>query len=160
MEHLQGGISYLVVLRRIGARPIFRSRLDFKLYLKILKGLKDKYQVRVFGFCLLEKMISLVVFSKGIEPATKFLNDVNARFEEFVRSTSREEPSIKIGRSRFIAIEYAEDLEACLNYIEQLPLREDGQRHHPDTYEWSSRVFRKMGFYNGLLDAIYEQKTL
>lgn len=159
MESLQGGISYLVVFRRLGAQPVFRSRLDFKLYLKILKGLKQKYGIKVFGFCLLEKMISLAIFSKGIEPATKFLTEVNDRFDEFVESTSREKPFMRIGRSRFIAIEYMEDLEACLNYIEELPLRED-EPCHPDTYEWSSRTFRKMGFYNGLLDAIYEPKAL
>ena len=37
MESLQGGISYLVVFRRLGAQPVFRSRLDFKLYLKMLR---------------------------------------------------------------------------------------------------------------------------
>ncbi len=158
MEQLQGGISYLVVLRRTGAQPIFRSRLDFKLYLKILKGLKEKYRVKLFGFCLLEKMISLVVFSSGIDPATKFLNDANSRFEEFVNSTARNAAPMRIGRSRFIAIEHSEDLEACLNYIEQLPLKEE-RACHPDTYEWSSRPFRKMGFYNGLLDAMHEQNV-
>lgn len=159
MENLHGGISYLVVFRRLGAQPVFRSRLDFKLYLKILKGLKQKHGIKLFGFCLLEKMISLAIFSPGIEPATKFLTEVNDRFDEFVQSTTRDRPFMRIGRSRFIAIEYMEDLEACLNYIEQLPLKEEVPMH-PDTYEWSSCAFRKMGFYNGLLDTIYEQKVL
>ncbi len=158
-ESLQGGISYLVVLRRLGAQPIFRSRLDFKLYLKILKSLKQKYGVKLFGFCLLEKMISLVIFSRGIEAATHFLTDVNDRFDEFTEVTSKNKSIGRLGRSRFIAIEYFEDLEACLNYVEQLPLREDAP-FHPDTYEWSSCTVRKMGFYNGLLDAIREQKAL
>jgi len=158
-ESLQGGISYLVVLRRLGSQSIFHSRLDFKLYLKIIKSLKQKYHIKLFGFCLLEKMISLVIFSEGIVPATRFLTDVNDRFDEFTTVTSKNKPLARLGRSRFIAIEHLEYLEACLNYIEQLPLR-DGGPSNPDTYEWSSRTFRKMGFYNGLLDAIYEQKAL
>lgn len=137
---LIGGHAYHVLNRGNGGATVFHKDGDYAAFLELLTAAKKKFQVNVFGICLMPNHFHLVV-----QPATEatlspfmqwWMTSHVRRYHQHYRSHGH----VWQGRFKSFPIQQDGHLLMALRYVLRNPVRA-GLVEHAMDWPWSSLRF-------------------
>lgn len=127
-----------VVQRGHNRQVVFRTRYDFQQYLSDLRELKEKFDIRVYAYCLMSNHVHLLLAPFGSASGMgRLMKALAARATR--RRNRREERTGTLweGRYKSSLVQADRYLLACCRYIELNSVRA-GIVRRPVDYPWSS----------------------
>ena len=142
---------YHVMTRGIRKKQTFVNDSDYLKYLKFLKKCKNKFQCKIYGWCLMPNHAHLIISSNNLSKAMHMLNFSYAQYFNYKYN--------EVGylwQNRFKSFVVSKDkyLLTLIAYVEYNPVRAR-MVSNPEDYRWSSYRARLLGNNTlGLLDQI------
>ena len=145
-----GGI-YHVTVRCNNQEFMFKDDEDFKLFLKILLIAKVIYGVSVFGYCLTNNHVHLIVGTPNEANLSRFMQYVNGNFAKAYNRKHGRTGRFWGGRFHSTVIESEEQFFNTLAYVE-LNMVRCGAVSHPGDWRWSSYHAHAYGANDTVID--------
>ena len=134
---LGDGCVYHVMNRRENEQAVFRHTHDYLAFLEMLLYAKDRYEVELFAFCLMQDHFHLLVRplkGQNLSHCMQWLQTSYARrFNDYYQA----EGPLWQGRYKSFLVEESQCLLTVMSYIEGHPLR-SGLVTTAEDYVWSS----------------------
>ncbi|MFU0825300.1 transposase [Clostridium sp.] len=134
---------YHIMARSISEVRLFRSNDDKNKFLSYLKKYKDMFSFHVYGFCLMDNHLHLLINSNGAD-ISKFMHNINQCYAQYYnRKYNR---TGHVFGDRFKSRIADTDLSVMLisAYIHNNPKDIKGFKQHVENYKYSS-----LGIYLG-----------
>jgi len=130
------GAVYHVILRGNAGQPIFFDDRDrYRLYL-LLQYVGEKFNCRIFGFCLMTNHIHLVVQTGDIS-LSRIMQNLSLRYTKWINFTQSRTGHVFQGRYKALLLDADRYLLQLVRYIHLNPVRA-GMVATLDEYPWSS----------------------
>jgi len=142
---------YHIVTRGNDRRKLFRRRDDYVRILEIIRLYVEKYQVRIFHYCLMPNHIHLLIQAIESADLPKFMQGILQVYANYFRMKYDSTGFLFQNRYRSILIEKESYLLDCARYIERNPLRAKICNDLKD-YSWSSYLFYAEGRENSIIE--------
>jgi putative transposase len=116
-------VVYHVINRGNGRQEVFRKEKDYEAFLKLMKEAKERYPVKLYGYCLMPNHFHMAVRPRKGEDLSKWMQWL---MTSHVRRYHRHyESSGHVWQGRFKSFMVQEDahLLMVLRYIEGNPVR-------------------------------------
>lgn len=141
---------YHIITRGNEKKVVFKDGGDFEEYMKLVLRYKDRYSCRVYGWCLMDNHVHMVVESKSL---SKFMHGLNLSYAKYFRYKYKGAGHLWQDRYKSFAIQKDEYLINCISYIEYNSVRAN-MVLRPEDYPWSSYKSRILGEKDKLLDQL------
>lgn len=69
-----------VIVQGINKSFIFNSPIDIKFYIKNMNELKEKYNVEIIAYCVMNNHIHFLIKSKTIKNLSNYMHSLNTRY--------------------------------------------------------------------------------
>ena len=127
-----------IVQRGHDRRPVFIQRQDYEYYLSNLVQAKEKFDVRLYAYCLMTSHVHLVVAPFG-NPAniSALMRTIAARQTRHVNRLEGRTGTLWEGRFKASLVDSDAYFLGCCRYVDLNPVRA-GITEDPVDYEWSS----------------------
>ena len=142
---------YHILTRGNDRRKVFQCQDDYVRILDIIRLYIEKYQVRIFHYCLMANHIHFLVQAIKSVDLPKFMQGVLQVYANYFRSKYDSIGFLFQNRYKSIHIEKESYLLECARYIERNPLRAKICDDLKD-YSWSSFLFYAEGKENGIIE--------
>jgi len=142
---------YHILTRGNDRRKVFQCQDDYVRILDIIRLYIEKYQVRIFHYCLMANHIHFLVQAIKSVDLPKFMQGVLQVYANYFRSKYDSIGFLFQNRYKSIHIEKESYLLECARYIERNPLRAKICDDLKD-YSWSSYLFYAEGKENGIIE--------
>ncbi len=129
----------------------FLVEKDFQEYLARLKTYKNKYDFKLYGYCLMPNHIHLLGQPKQAKDLSKFMQGINLSYTTYFNEKYTKVGHLWQGRFKSKVIVKDQYLLDCINYIELNPVRA-GIVNTPSEYPWSSYRERVLDSKSKMLD--------
>ena len=141
---LKDGVCYNIQSQGYQNRTLFKADADYERYIQLLKKYKLRYQVSIYGFCLLPTSVHLIVHPSEVVKLPLFMQGINQSYAMYFNMSYRK--TGKVWGQRYKSNLICDDfgLIEQLKMVEFLPVRISKVRS-PMQYSWSSCSFRVMG---------------
>lgn len=138
LRTLLRGYPHHIVQRGHDRNPVFNNDRDYLYYLANLNELRAKFDVCVYGFCLMTNHVHLLVepINAG-ESLSKLMKTLAGRQTRRVNRLKGRSGTLWEGRFKCSIVDNTAYLLACMRYIDLNPVRA-GMVAHPADYPWSS----------------------
>jgi REP element-mobilizing transposase RayT len=123
-------LLYHVIVRGNQRRRTFRSDDDYKAYLDRLEHYRDKFQLRIYAYCLMPNHLLL---EAGATPLAKFMQGLQQSYTQYFNRRYRKVGHLFQGRYKAIICDKDKYLLALLRYIHLNPVRA-GLAKRPQDY--------------------------
>lgn len=130
------GAFYHVLTRGNRKQEIFRDKLDYSKYLRILTDYKDRYPFLLYGYVLMPNHVHLLI-ETGAIPLSKILQGINQRYTMYFNWRYETVGHLFQGRYKAILCDKMEYLLNLIKYIHNNPVRA-GLVEEEGEYPWSS----------------------
>lgn len=127
---------YHVVLRSVNQHIIFEEDSDYQKYLYILSDCKDKYDIDILAYCLMDNHIHLLIYSP-LQNISRFFQSLGTRFARWYNDKYERYGHLFQERFHSNVIESDSHYFAALVYIHNNPVKA-GICRFPSEYRWSS----------------------
>lgn len=130
------GACYHVMNRGAGKENIFHGTKYYKLFLKILSEVHDKYQINIHAYCLMPNHYHVLIDTPlgNLSQAMKYLNGVYV--QQYNKLQKTDGPLFR-GRFKSVLVDADEHLLTVSRYIHLNPVVA-GIVNFPAQYQWSS----------------------
>lgn len=142
---------YHLINRGNQKQNIFLENSDFEKYLQLLAHYKRKYEVKLFGYCLMPNHVHMVVVLKQASELAKFMQGLTQTYTFWFNQKYNKNGHIWQGRFKSMVIQDDVYFLECVYYIEANPVRA-ALASSPADYLWSSYRDRVFGNKNKILD--------
>lgn len=142
---------YHILTRGNDRRKIFQCQDDYVRMLDIIRLYIEKYQVRIFHYCLMPNHMHFLVQAIKSVDLSKFMQGVLQVYANYFRNKYESIGFLFQNRYKSIHIEKESYLLECARYIERNPLRAkicDDLKEH----SWSSYLFYAEGKENRIIE--------
>lgn len=141
---LKDGVCYYIQSQGYQSRTIFKADSDYERYIQLLKKNKLRYQISIYGYCLLPTEVHLIVHPRDAGKLPIFMQGINQSYAMSFNMSHRRVG--KVWGQRYKSNVICDDcaLIEKLKMVEFLPVRTNKVRF-PMQYSWSSCSFRVMG---------------
>jgi len=143
-------VCYHIITRGNQKQTIFADEEDFRIYLKFLSKYKEKYRMKLYGWCLMNNHVHMVVESDML---SKAMHGINLSYAQYFKYKYKRIGHFWQDRYKSFVIQKNEYLINCISYVEYNPARARIVLK-PEDYMWSSYRARILGDNNRLLDEI------
>ncbi|MCR5503847.1 MAG: transposase [Lachnospiraceae bacterium] len=127
---------YHIVLRSVNQHIIFEEDSDYRKFLYLLSDCKDKYDIKVYAYCLMDNHIHLLLNSPP-DRLSSFFQSLGTRFVRWYNSKYSRTGYLFQDRFYSTVIESDRAFLAALIYIHNNPVKANICRY-PSEYHWSS----------------------
>lgn len=127
---------YHVTSRGDNKEPIFFSDDDKIRYLDSLKIVKEKFQIEIYAYCLMDNHTHLIIDSKG-QDISKIMQSINLRHTIYINRVYNRSGHLFGGRFWSEIIDNDKYLLECTRYTHDNPVRA-GITKTTKEYKWSS----------------------
>ncbi len=141
---------YHVITRGNQRQTIFKEQDDFNIYLELLYRYKKRYNSKIYGFCLMNNHVHLVMESDKL---SKAMHGINLSYAQYFKYKYRTIGHFWQDRYKSFVIQRDRYIINCITYIEYNPVRAEIVSR-PEDYPWSSYTARILGKSNKLLDSV------
>ena len=141
---------YHVITRSNQRQTIFKEQDDFNIYLELLYRYKKRYNSKIYGFCLMNNHVHLVMESDKL---SKAMHGINLSYAQYFKYKYRTTGHFWQDRYKSFVIQRDRYIINCITYIEYNPVRAEIVSR-PEEYPWSSYTARILGKNNKLLDSV------
>lgn len=130
------GVPYHVTQRGSGARRVFFSELDFRLYLRLLRHYAQKHELSVWAYCLMPNHVHLVCVPGRPDSLSRALGRTHADYARHINI--RQQGCGHLWQARFFSCPLdGAHLWRAMVYVERNPVRA-GICGQAWDYRWSS----------------------
>lgn len=132
---------------------IFPNNSFIEKYVELLKNEKDKFDVTLLGYCVMNNHVHLLLYSKDISQISSYMRNINFKFAMYYNKYQNRIGYVFRGRFSHESINTERYLYNCLAYIHMNPVKA-GMVNKPEEYLYSS--------YNDFIkkDGIVDSKVL
>ncbi len=130
------GACYHVVLQGNNNRDIFLTTQDRRAFLTLLKGYKERYELKVYAYCLMNSFTHLLI-ETGRPNLSKVMQGFNTAYTKYFNSQHGTIGHVFQGRYKALLVDKENFLMEVTRYIHLAPVRE-GLKEKPWRYQWSS----------------------
>lgn len=130
-------LIYHVLNRGNNRQVVFIEDQDYSHYLKILKRYKEKFQFKVFAYCLMTNHIHLLIQTSPKGTISEIMKAITIAHTRRYHQKYQTSGHIWQGRFKSPIVSEDEYLLTLMRYIEQNPVRA-GIVDHPKKYPFSS----------------------
>lgn len=127
---------YHVVIRSVNQQIIFEENADYQKFLFILSDCKEKYDVDIYAYCLMDNHIHLLLYSSP-DDLSKFFDSLGTRFVRWYNVKYKRSGHLFQDRFHSFPIEDESYYLATLCYIHNNPVAAR-VCIAPSEYRWSS----------------------
>ena len=146
------GLAYHIINRGNNRQDIFKGADDLDVYLKVIKRFKEKYSFKLYGYCLMDNHVHLIMEPTRPNTLSKIIQSITLSHIRLYHSKYKSSGHLWQGRFKNSIIQTDEYLLQCLKYIELNPVKANIVSS-PGDYRWSSYGFHAFGQnVNKLLD--------
>jgi putative transposase len=145
------GAFYHVLTPGNRKQEIFRDKLDYSKYLRILADYKSRYPFLLYGYVLMPNHVHLLI-ETGAIPLSKILQGINQRYTMYFNWRYETVGHLFQGRYKAILCDKEEYLLNLIKYIHQNPVRA-GLVEEAGEYPWSSHRALLKPKENAIVDA-------
>ena len=144
-------VCYHVITRCNQQQAVFKDTSDFRMYMKFLSKYKKRYKFKLYGWCLMENHVHLLLKSDKL---IKAMHGISLSYAQYFQNKYSRIGHFWQDRYKSFVIQEDEYLVNCISYIEYNPLRANLVLR-PENYPWSSYGARVLGKRSKrLLDSI------
>jgi len=133
------GAFYHVITRGNQKQKIFKDPLDYRKFLEILIGYKQRYHFHLFAYILMSNHVHLLIETSDI-PLSKIFQGVNQRYTMYYNRRYKTVGHLFQGRYKAILCNRDRYLLALIKYIHYNPLRAK-IAESLDQYPWRHRAY-------------------
>ncbi len=131
-----------ILQRGHNGQDVFKEEDDYLKYLKDLRELKEKLNVKVYGWCLLPNQVHLLVDPRSNpDMLSELMKALAARTTRYRNRKDKRSGTLWESRYRSSVIQRGPWTLACLRYLEKLPVLL-GLAHAPARFPWTSFTMR------------------
>lgn len=141
-------VCYHIITRGNQKQAIFRDKDDYETYMGFVSKYKQKYGFKLYGWCLMNNHIHMVIESGLL---AKAMHGINLSYAQYFSYKYKAVGHFWQDRYKSYPIQKDSYLINCISYIEYNPVRAQIALR-PEDHEWSSYRARILGGKNHLLD--------
>jgi len=149
---LKNNSCYYIQSQGRRRQKIFRVSLDYEQYLKFLKKYKLRFQVRVYGYCLIPATVYLIVRPGDSNKLSLFMQGINQSYALYFNRRYKREGKVWGQRYKSTLISGDGDLFKYIKLVEFIPVKVKWS-YSPVEYPWSSCSGRVLGS-DGIVDSM------
>lgn len=144
---------YHIMCRCISEVLLFRDDNDKNYYLDLLKKYKEKYQCKLFAYCLMDTHLHLHLDPQGFD-LSKFMHSINVSYVIYYNLKYKRHGHLFQGRYESRVVSSDSYNLAVSAYIHNNPKDVEGYRDRVHEYPFSSMTFYtgRRKDYRGLVD--------
>jgi len=131
-----------VITQGIDKRYIFDSPIDMKYYIKSMHELKNKYNINVIAYCIMNNHAHILIKCEIINDLSKYMHDLNTRYGCYYNKKYRRVGYVFRDRYKAEGIYSEHHLYKCMKYIYDNPVKA-GICNKPEEYLYSN--YKPMG---------------
>ncbi|MBZ9688809.1 transposase [Clostridium estertheticum] len=132
-----------IMCKSISEVDLFRSSEDKEKYLSLVKKYKKLYNVKIYGYCLMDNHAHLLVDANGAD-ISKVMHGINFSYAMYFNKKHEREGHLFKDRFKSIIIDNDQYLKTVSLYIHNNPTDICGFKDCPEKYAFSS-----LGIYIG-----------
>lgn len=141
---LKDGVCYYIRSQGYLSQTIFKIGPDFERYIQLLKKYKLRYQVSIYGYCILPTEVHLIAHPSDSGKLSLFMQGINQSYAMYFNMHYRRTGKVWGQRYKSHLIYNDHGLIEHIKMIEFLPVQIN-KSNSPMRYPWSSCSFRVMG---------------
>lgn len=134
-------VCYHVITRGNQQQSVFKEKADFEKYMKILRKYKDRYKFKIYGWCLMENHVHLLIAAGKL---SKTMHGINLSYAKYFQEKYETIGHFWQDRYKSYVVQKDAYLINCITYIELNPVRANLVAR-PEDYPWSSYRARILG---------------
>jgi len=127
---------YHIILRSVNQHIIFEEDADYQKFLYILSDCKNKYDIDIFAYCLMDNHIHLLLHSTP-DTLSSFFQSLGTRFVRWYNTKYSRSGHLFQDRFYSSNVEDSNHYLSTLIYIHNNPVKANICRNQSD-YPWSS----------------------
>ncbi len=135
---------YHLIARGNQKQRIFMDEKDYQEYLGRVKIYKKKFDLRLYGYCLMPNHVHLVGQIEVAKNLSKFMHAITRSYTAYFNDKYAKVGHLWQGRFKNMVIVKDQYLVDCISYIELNPVRAK-IANTPYEYPWSSYRERALG---------------
>ncbi len=139
---------YHVTVRGVNDKKIFKKKSDKKLYLELIDKYKEKYNFKLYAYCIMKDNADLVIQVKDI-PLSKIMQGIQQVFTKKYNKKYNRKGSAFHGRYKAVLCDM-DKLLTLVRYVHRTPIREGKKKGL--YYKWISHKNYKDNIKDGLVD--------
>lgn len=130
------GAFFHIITRGNQRQKIFRDEKDYKKYLEILSGYRQKYHYHLYAYVLMNNHVHLLLETRDI-PLSRIQQGINQRYTMYFNKKYKMVGHLFQGRYKAILCDRDAYLLSLIKYIHLNPVRAKEVKT-PEDYRWSS----------------------
>lgn len=130
------GACYHIMLQGNNRQDIFLSNQDRRFFLALLRGYKERYELKVFAYCIMNNYVHLLL-ETGKPNLSKVMQGFNTAYTKYFNQKHNTIGHVLQGRYKALLVDKQNYLMELTRYIHLAPVRE-GLKDKPWRYQWSS----------------------
>lgn len=143
-------VCYHIITRGNQRQTVFQDEVDYRAYLKLISKYKERYKFKIYGWCLMNNHVHMVIECDFLGKA---MHDINLSYAQYFKYKYKTIGHFWQDRYKSYMIQKDKYLINCISYIEYNPVRAKIALR-PEYYEWSSYRTRILGENDRLLDEL------
>ena len=132
-----------VMSQGINKNFIFEDSIDIKFYIKNMYEIKDKYNVKIIAYCIMNNHVHMLLETAGVENLSKYMHCLNTRFGQYYNKKYKRVGYVFRDRYKAEGIYSEKQLYNCVKYIYDNPVKAEICKK-PEEYEFSN--YKKIDF--------------
>jgi len=142
--------TYHIIQRGNNKQPLFKATKDYIKFISLIKKYKDKYNFKLYNYCLMENHVHFLMKALKKEELAKLTQGIFQSYSLYYKGKYNYLGHLYQGRYKSLIVEKDEYLLECARYIEINPLKANIVKILKD-YPWSSYTYYAYGKQNSLL---------
>jgi len=152
---LKKGCCYLIRAKGQDNIQLFNDTQDYEKYFKLLKQFKKYLTVSLYGFCLFESKLYLIIHPLEPKILPMFMQRLNQAYAYYYNQKYKRRGKVWKGRYQSSVLLSRQELCSCIKMLEYLPVRQ-GLVKDEVYYPYSSCTYRILG-EGQLVDREFDQ---
>ena len=132
-----------VMSQGINKNFIFEDSIDIKFYIKNMYEIKDKYNVKIIAYCIMNNHVHMLLETASVENLSRYMHCLNTRFGQYYNKKYKRVGYVFRDRYKAEGIYSEKQLYNCIKYIYDNPVKAEICKK-PEEYEFSN--YKKIDF--------------
>ena len=126
-----------VITQGINKSYIFDSPIDIKYYIKNIYDIKEKYNIEIIAYCIMNNHAHILIKSTVINNLSNYMHDLNTRYGCYYNKKYKRVGYVFRDRYKAEGIYTENHLYSCIKYIYDNPVKA-GICNKPEEYLYSN----------------------
>ncbi|OGR57968.1 MAG: hypothetical protein A2X36_17035 [Elusimicrobia bacterium GWA2_69_24] len=130
------GACYHIMLQGNNHRDVFLNTQDRRYFLMLLRGYRERCELKVYAYCLLNSYVHLLLETSQPN-LSRVMQGFNTSYTKYFNQAHNTAGHVFQGRYKALLVDKENYLLELTRYIHLAPVRE-GMQEKPWRYQWSS----------------------